>query len=144
MFVLGQRRERAIERVRGVTEEGSDRNYYSNSLCRCLEISSPSLVFYLLPRSSPLHLPVCLRRSLPMSFLFALPLPFTPVYVLPEFQLIFPLLFFFGVPLQGITDPSFTSSSLVHSTRRMFTHLCSLIIIQPFIQLSRVASQLFT
>lgn len=44
--------------------KGSDRNDYSNSPCRCLEICSPSLLFYLRARCSPLRLPVCLRRSL--------------------------------------------------------------------------------
>lgn len=48
VFVLGQRGEWEIKRERGMTEKGSDRNYYSNSLCRCLEICSPSLLFYLL------------------------------------------------------------------------------------------------
>uniref|UniRef100_A0A7N6B035 alpha-glucosidase n=1 Tax=Anabas testudineus TaxID=64144 RepID=A0A7N6B035_ANATE len=34
------------EGERGMTEKGNDRNYYSNSLCCCLEICSPSLLFY--------------------------------------------------------------------------------------------------
>ncbi len=81
VFVLGQRREGEIERERGMTEKGSDRNYYSNSPCRCLEICSPSLLFYLLARSSPLRLPVCLQCSLPMSFLFAVPLAQAPAHL---------------------------------------------------------------
>uniref|UniRef100_A0A7N6ALI3 alpha-glucosidase n=1 Tax=Anabas testudineus TaxID=64144 RepID=A0A7N6ALI3_ANATE len=41
-----EERGRDTEGERGMTEKGNDRNYYSNSLCCCLEICSPSLLFY--------------------------------------------------------------------------------------------------
>lgn len=67
VFVLGQRKEGEIQRGReqGVTEKGNDRNYYSNSLCRCLEICSPSLLFYLFLHSALPFLPVCCSVTSP-------------------------------------------------------------------------------
>lgn len=78
---VGTKKRGETERERGMKAKGSDRNYYSNSPCRCLQICSPSLLFYLRARSSPLRLPVCLQCSLPMSFSFALPLATAPAYL---------------------------------------------------------------
>lgn len=78
---VGTKKRGETERQRGMKAKGSDRNYYSNSPCRCLQICSPSLLFYLRARSSPLRLPVCLQCSLPMSFSFALPLATAPAYL---------------------------------------------------------------
>lgn len=127
MFVLGQRREGGVERQRRMTEKGSDRNYYSNSLCHCLEICSPSPLFYLLSDSSLLHFPVCL-----LVYVFFVCFASRCSTCLPVLSkcLLFGCLSFtcklvalLSVRLnQWCVCPSFTSYTLMYSSNAIFTH----------------------
>lgn len=67
VFVLGWKK-RETDKGQEMTEKGSDRNDYSNSVCHRPGICSPPVLFHLLPHSSLLHLAVCLLCR-PLVFL---------------------------------------------------------------------------